>query len=188
MKKTILFALCCCVLLPLASQEKKEQEKKTVPAIVIPNGDMKLPGKAKIQGKEVDFVKNWAAYGPGWSVTKNDSDSYDVHTKGCFEGGFGVPKGCPEGYDYKLTVTAKGKSLALRTWSWEGYKPRTNHRRLSLPVKYKLTDEFKEYVFTFPCLPKEAYMVLWIDGDKTIRSVKCELVPAEAKKEETVKK
>ena len=184
----MLFALCCCVLLPLASQEKKEEGKKMVPVIVVPNGDMKLPGKAKFQGKEVDFVKNWTAYGPGWSVTRNDSGSFDVYTRGCFEGGFGVPKGCPEGYDYKLTITAKGKNLALRTWSWEGHQPRTNHRSLSLPVKYKLTNEFKNYVFTFPCLPKESHVILWVDGDKTIRKIRCELVPAEAKKEETGKK
>lgn len=175
--------LCASVAAPLAGQAKKGT---ALPEVVVSNGNMKTAGKMKLNGKEVDFVKSWSVYGNAkYSITKNAAGSYDVYTNGCFGGGFGVPKNCPQGYDYKLTITAKGKNLSVRTWSWVGYNPRSEHRRLTLPEKYTLTDTFKDYTFTFPCLPKEYYVVLWIDGEKTISNIKCELVPAKAKAQKT---
>ena len=180
MKKLILAALCAMCVLPVTAQQKKEVK---VPAVTVNGGDFKELAKVKINGKEQQFVKGWNYYsGKPFKVEKGASGTYEVTTDGCFGGGFGVPKGCPEGYDYKVTITARGKTLSLRTWSWEGYNPRTNHRRLTIPG-YKLTDTYKDYSFTFPCLPKEYYVVLWVDGNKTISKIKCELVPAAAKAE-----
>ncbi len=175
MKKLILAALFAACILPLSAQEKKDVK---IPAVIVNGGEFKELAKTKIRGKEVQFVKGWSYYSDkAFKVEKTASGTYEVTTDGCFGGGFGVPKGCPEGYEYKLTITAKGKTLSLRTWSWVGYNPRTNHRRLTIPG-YKLTDTYKDYTFTFPCIPNEYYVVLWVDGNKTISKIKCELVPA----------
>ena len=177
MKRIILASLCVMCVFPVFAQEKKSVK---VPSVIVNGGDFKELAKNKINGNEVMFVKNWSYYSnKPFKLEKNSSGAYEVTTNGCLGGGFGVPKGCPQGYDYKLTVTAKGKTLSLRTWSWVGYNPRSNHRRLSIPG-YKLTDTFKDYTFTFPCIPNEYYVVLWVDGDKTISRIKCELVPAAA--------
>lgn len=175
MKKLIFAALCALCVLSVSAQQKKEVK---VPAVTVNGGEFKELAKVKINGKEQQFVKGWNYYSnKAFKLEKNTNGTYEVTTDGCLGGGFGVPKDCPQGYEYKVTITAKGKTLSLRTWSWVGYNPRTDHRRLTIPG-YKLTDTYKDYTFTFPCLPKEYYVVLWVDGNKTIRKIQCELVPA----------
>ena len=140
---------------------------------LIRNGNFAVLSKTKINGKEVMFPKGWSLAGSDKFKIIKSSTGNQIWTSGNFNSGFGVPKGLESGKNYHLVIRAKGKgTMSIGTWSWEGYNPRTNHRRLH-SHKYQLTDEFKDYTFTFPCLPKEYYVVLWIYGTKTIENVSC---------------
>ena len=92
--------------------------------------------------------------------------------------GIPVPKDLEEGSFYNLVIRAKGTGkIGIRTWSWEGYDPRTNHRRVEDLPKYDLTDTYKDYTFRIPYLPKEYHHMFYIDGDdKTIENVSCTIV------------
>ena len=77
-----------------------------------------------------------------------------------------------------VSLVAKGTGkIGIRTWSWEGHNPRTNHRRVEDLPKYDLSDTYKDYTFRIPYLPKEYYQIFYIDGnDKTIEKVSCTVV------------
>lgn len=140
---------------------------------LIRNGNFAVLAKTKIMGKEVMFPKGWSLAGSDKLKIIKSAAGNEIWTSGNFNTGFGVPKGLESGKNYHLVIRAKGKgTMSIGTWSWEGYNPRTNHRRLHSP-KYQLTDEYKDYTFTFPCLPKEHYVVLWIYGTKTISNISC---------------
>ena len=140
---------------------------------LIRNGNFAVMGESKIDGKKVPFPQFWSLAGSKSYKIIPTATGNQVWTSGNFNCGFGVPKGLESGKNYHLVIRAKGPgTMSIGTWSWEGYQPRTNHRRLSSP-RYKLTDKFEDYTFTFPCLPAESYVVLWIYGTKTIENVSC---------------
>ena len=143
---------------------------------LIPNGNFAELSKQKIGEQEVMFPKNWELYGntQDWKIVKTEKGN-EIYTKGVLTIGIAVPKDQPEGSFYNLVIRAKGKGkIGIRTWSWEGYNPRTNHRRLEDLPKYDLTETYKDYTFRIPYLPKEYYLIIYIDGeDKTIEKVSC---------------
>jgi hypothetical protein len=79
-----------------------------------------------------------------------------------------------ENAEYIITVRAKGTGkIQVRTWSWKGYSPRTDHRRLDLG-EFKLTDKFKDYEFKCKIIPGEEYIIFYIYGkDITLSKVSC---------------
>ena len=145
----------------------------------IVNGNFAELAKQKIGGQESVFPKKWQLYGNtrDWKIIKTAKGN-EIYTKGVLSTGITVPKDLPEGSFYNLVIRAKGTGkIGIRTWSWEGYSPRTNHRRLVNLPKYDLTDTYKDYTFRIPYLPKEYYLIFYIDGnDKTIENVSCTIV------------
>ncbi len=140
------------------------------------NGNFAELTKQKIGGQEIMFPKRWELYGntSGVKITKTGK-GHEVYTQGVFTTGIAVPKDLEEGSFYNLTVRAKGKGkIGARSWSWEGYSPRTNHRRVEDLPKFDLTSEYRDYTFRIPYLPKEYYIILYVDGsDKTIENISC---------------
>lgn len=146
----------------------------------VKNGNFAVLSKQKIGGKMVSFPKNWSVYGgavKNYKVTKTAS-GHELWTNGVLACGFGVPKVSGKN-DYNLTIRAKGKgNMEVWTWSWVGYNPRSEHRRLKLG-KVKLTDKYQDYTFKMPHIAKEYYVIWYIGGNKTISSVSCTLAPAQ---------
>lgn len=98
----------------------------------IVNGNFAELSKQKIGGQEVMFPKKWELYGntKDWKIIKTGKGN-EIHTKGVLTTGIPVPKDLEEGSFYNLVIRAKGTGkIGIRTWSWEGHNPRTNHRRV----------------------------------------------------------
>ena len=142
----------------------------------IVNGNFAELSKQKIGRQEVMFPKKWELYGntKDWKIIKTGKGN-EIYTKGVLTTGIPVPKDLEEGSFYNLVIRAKGTGkIGIRTWSWEGHNPRTNHRRVEDLPKYDLSDTYKDYTFRIPYLPKEYYQIFYIDGnDKTIENVSC---------------
>ena len=142
---------------------------------LIKNGNFAELVKTRIGGQEEMFPKHFEVYG---SSVKNHkvvktAKGHEVWSKGVLAVGFGVPKGMPEGSVYTLVVRAKGQGkIGVRTWSWEGHSARKNHRHLNLP-KQALTESWHDYTFKIPYLPKETYMIVYIDGNVTLENISC---------------
>ncbi|OQA86859.1 MAG: hypothetical protein BWY31_01073 [Lentisphaerae bacterium ADurb.Bin242] len=131
------------------------------------------------KGAVVKFPKYWDLAGN--AIEKNKiiptANGNHVWIDGVMFIGFGVPKDVAGG-EYVFTVRAKGtKNIHCFTWSWEGYSPRTNHRREDFKNQ-PLTPEFKDYTFKSKFLPKESWYIFYIGGeDITVESVTCTIVP-----------
>ncbi len=131
------------------------------------------------KGTVVKFPKFWDLAGN--AVEKNKiiptANGNQIWIDGVMFIGFGVPKDVAGG-EYVFTVRAKGtKKIHCFTWSWEGYSPRTNHRREDFKQQ-PLTPEFKDYTFRSKVLPKETWYIFYVGGeDITVESVTCTVVP-----------
>ncbi len=149
---------------------------QNTPKDLIANGNFAELAKQKIGGEETMFPKKWELYGNtvDWKIIKTGKGN-EIYAKGVLATGFPVPKDLEEGSFYNLVIRAKGTGkIGIRTWSWEGYSPRTNHRRVEDLPKYDLTDTCRDYTFRIPYLPKEYYLIFYIDGnDKSIENVSC---------------
>ena len=149
---------------------------QNTPEELISNGNFAELSKQKIGEQETMFPKKWELYGntKDWKIIKTEKGN-EIYTKGVLTTGIPVPKDLEEGSFYNLVIRAKGTGkIGIRTWSWEGHNPRTNHRRVEDLPKYDLSDTYKDYTFRIPYLPKEYYQIFYIDGnDKTIENVSC---------------
>jgi hypothetical protein len=142
---------------------------------LIRNGNFAQIGERKNKdGSKYKFPKYWSPAGSSirkHKIEKTNSGNI-LWYNGVIYSYFAVSKNSTG--TYKFVVQAKGKGkIDCRTWSWEGYKPRTNHRRLKLGA-FKLTDEFKEYTFKCKVLPDEHCIIWYIYGtDISVKNVSC---------------
>ncbi len=173
MKKLFILSLALCATILTASAQ---QAAAAAPKELIANGNFAELTKQKIGGQEIMFPKRWELYGnTGGVVITKTATGNEVTTKGAFTIGMGVPKNLTDGTTYEVKIRAKGQGkIGIRTWSWEGYSPRTNHRHENKIPKFDLTEQYQDFTFKVPYLPKEHYMVIYIDGaNKTIENVSC---------------
>ena len=130
------------------------------------------------KGSIVKFPKYWDLAGN--AVTQNKVIQTETGNRVWINGvmftGFAVPKDVAGG-EYVFTVRAKGtKNIHCFTWSWEGYSPRTNHRREDFKNQ-ALTPDFKDYTYKSKVLPKESWYIFYVGGDDiTVESVTCTIV------------
>ena len=146
---------------------------------LIQNGNFaELQPQEWTPGKATDFPKHWELAGRSLEHFRVETSSQGskVWTSGTLFTGVPVPKEQAPESQYIFVVRACGKgSISARTWSWQGYQPRSNHRHLQLE-KFPLSEGFQDYYFKVPYLLDEAHMIFYIDGlDKTVQNVSCTL-------------